>query len=144
MTYIFTSLRIRILLKNSNYTSLSLHSKYMPLCRNDDQWHHKWIIASCLWLKWHRCIGVVCVSFSGVSHPYILSFLWLLVLYTVTINKHYTDILGRYTRDDINELFEESLVMQNFDHPNVMGLIGVCLDAGPAPYIVLPYMAGIW
>ena len=22
-----------------------------------------------------------------------------------------------------------------------MGLIGVCLDAGPAPYIVMPYMA---
>ena len=68
------------------------------------------------------------------------------ILYTVSINKYCTDILGRYTRDDINELFEESLVMQNFDHPNVMGLIGVCLDAGPAPYIVLPFMAGtsIW
>ena len=31
--------------------------------------------------------------------------------------------------------------MKNFDHPNVMSLLGVCLDAGPAPYIVLPYMA---
>ena len=31
--------------------------------------------------------------------------------------------------------------MKNFDHPNVMGLLGVCLDAGPAPYLVLPYMA---
>ena len=32
--------------------------------------------------------------------------------------------------------------MKLFDHPNVMNLLGVCLDAGPAPYIVLPFMSG--
>lgn len=31
--------------------------------------------------------------------------------------------------------------MRDFNHPNVLGLIGVCLDGGPAPYIVLPLMA---
>ena len=31
--------------------------------------------------------------------------------------------------------------MSRFKHAHVMGLIGVCLDAGPAPYIVMPYMA---
>ena len=31
--------------------------------------------------------------------------------------------------------------MSRFKHTHVMGLIGVCLDAGPAPYIVMPYMA---
>ena len=31
--------------------------------------------------------------------------------------------------------------MRKFNHPHVMGLIGVCLNAGPAPYIVMPYMA---
>ncbi len=36
---------------------------------------------------------------------------------------------------------EESVKMKRFKHPNVLGLIGVCLDAGPAPYIVMPYMA---
>lgn len=36
---------------------------------------------------------------------------------------------------------DESLKMKHFDHPNVLGLIGVCLDAGPAPYMVMPYMA---
>ena len=36
---------------------------------------------------------------------------------------------------------DESLKMKHFDHPNVLGLIGVCLDAGPAPYVVMPYMA---
>ena len=35
--------------------------------------------------------------------------------------------------------------MQNLDHPNVMGLIGICLNAGPSPLIALPYMEGmIW
>ena len=31
--------------------------------------------------------------------------------------------------------------MQNFDHPCVMSLIGVCLDAGHGIAIVMPYMA---
>ena len=31
--------------------------------------------------------------------------------------------------------------MSRFKHAHVMGLIGVCLDAGSAPYIVMPYMA---
>ena len=31
--------------------------------------------------------------------------------------------------------------MQDFDHPHVMSLIGVCLDAGPGIAIVMPYMA---
>ena len=31
--------------------------------------------------------------------------------------------------------------MLMFDHPNVLKLTGVCLDFGPAPYIVMPYMA---
>ena len=31
--------------------------------------------------------------------------------------------------------------MSRFSHPPVMGLIGVCLDSGPAPFIVMPFMA---
>ena len=31
--------------------------------------------------------------------------------------------------------------MKELGHPNVMNLLGVCVDAGPTPYIVLPYMA---
>ena len=30
--------------------------------------------------------------------------------------------------------------MAEFDHPNVLSLIGVCLDGGPAPFIVMPFM----
>jgi len=36
---------------------------------------------------------------------------------------------------------EESVKMKQFNHPNVMSLIGVCTDAGPAPYIIMPFMA---
>ena len=31
--------------------------------------------------------------------------------------------------------------MMDFRHPNVMSLIGVCLDAGPGVSIVMPFMA---
>ena len=31
--------------------------------------------------------------------------------------------------------------MAKFNHPNVMRLIGVCIDKGPSPYLVMPYMA---
>ena len=30
--------------------------------------------------------------------------------------------------------------MSKFDHPNVLKLIGVCLDGGPAPYMIMPFM----
>ena len=36
---------------------------------------------------------------------------------------------------------EESLKMKAFHHPNVVGLLGVCIDAGPAPYIIMPFMS---
>ena len=31
--------------------------------------------------------------------------------------------------------------MSTFDHVHVLTLIGVCLDGGPAPYIIMPFMA---
>ena len=31
--------------------------------------------------------------------------------------------------------------MCEFDHPNILKLSGVCLDGGPAPYIIMPFMA---
>ena len=30
--------------------------------------------------------------------------------------------------------------MYKFDHPNVLKLSGVCLDGGPAPLIIMPFM----
>lgn len=48
---------------------------------------------------------------------------------------------GFFDTSDVNDLVKESLQMKEFSHPNVMGLIGICLDAGPAPYIILPFMS---
>ncbi len=30
--------------------------------------------------------------------------------------------------------------MTRFNHRNVLGLIGVCIDAGEAPFLLMPYM----
>ena len=38
------------------------------------------------------------------------------------------------------EFLRESVLMYKFNHPNVLPLVGICLDAGPSPYIVLPFM----
>ena len=48
---------------------------------------------------------------------------------------------GFFDNSQVNKIMEESITMKHFDHPNVLHLIGVCLDAGPAPYVVMPYMA---
>ncbi len=40
----------------------------------------------------------------------------------------------------MNDLLRECTRMQAFDHPNVLKLLGVCLDGGPAPYIIMPFM----
>ena len=48
---------------------------------------------------------------------------------------------GFFDQNEINKIMEESVKMKHFKHPNVMSLIGVCTDAGPAPYIVMPFMA---
>ena len=35
---------------------------------------------------------------------------------------------------------QESIKMKSFDHLNVLSLIGICLDLGDAPCIVMPFM----
>ena len=39
---------------------------------------------------------------------------------------------GLFTPNDVQSMMDEVLKMQSFNHPHVMTLIGVCLDAGPA------------
>ena len=38
-------------------------------------------------------------------------------------------------------MLKECSKMVKFDHPNVLNLIGVCVDGGPAPFIIMPFMA---
>ena len=48
---------------------------------------------------------------------------------------------GLFTPNDVQSMMDEVLKMQSFNHPHVMTLIGVCLDAGPGLAVVMPYMA---
>ena len=41
----------------------------------------------------------------------------------------------------VNDMLKECSSMLSFDHIHVLTLKGVCLDGGPAPYIVMPLMA---
>ena len=48
------------------------------------------------------------------------------------------------TENDIQNALKEILKMKDFNHPNVMTLIGVCRAtemSGGAPSIIMPYMA---
>lgn len=38
-------------------------------------------------------------------------------------------------------MLKECSKMDKFDHPNVLKLKGVCLDGGPAPFIIMPFMS---
>ena len=49
--------------------------------------------------------------------------------------------IGFIDDDAVQELISEYVRMNHFNHPNVMTLIGVCLDGGPVPYLILPFMA---
>lgn len=49
--------------------------------------------------------------------------------------------LGFVEKHLVKDLLKECTKMYEFDHPNVLKLIGVCLDGGPAPYIIMPFMA---
>ena len=49
-------------------------------------------------------------------------------------------ISGFISEEHVDDLLKECIKMQAFDHPNILKLIGVCLDGGPAPYIIVPFM----
>ena len=48
--------------------------------------------------------------------------------------------IGFVQNDLVRDLLKECAKMHELDHPNVLKLIGVCLDGGPAPYIIMPFM----
>ena len=47
---------------------------------------------------------------------------------------------GTFSTELVNDLLKECARMKEFDHPNVLNLKGVCLDGGPVPYIIMPFM----
>lgn len=42
--------------------------------------------------------------------------------------------------DLVRSLLHECVKMSDFEHPNILSLTGVCLDGGPVPYVVMPFM----
>ena len=50
-------------------------------------------------------------------------------------------LIGFIDDSTVQELLSECTKMKNFNHRHVITLKGVCIDGGPVPYIILPYMA---
>ena len=49
--------------------------------------------------------------------------------------------VGIFTPADVRSVVSEVSQMQDLSHPNVMSLIGVCVDSSQGPSIIMPYMA---
>jgi serine/threonine protein kinase len=47
---------------------------------------------------------------------------------------------GFLEKELIHNLLQECAKMYKFNHPHILTLTGVCLDGGPAPYIIMPFM----
>ena len=49
--------------------------------------------------------------------------------------------VGVTSHDELMAFFAESLIMKDFNHPNVLGLTGVCFDTPDGyPFLILPFM----
>ena len=48
-------------------------------------------------------------------------------------------LTGFLDQNRIVDMIKESVKMHSFEHPHVLNIIGVCVDAGPSPYIVMPF-----
>ena len=49
-----------------------------------------------------------------------------------------TDTQGMYR--ELKSFIEESVLMCSFNHPHVLGMLGICLDTVLSPHLLLPYM----
>ena len=49
-------------------------------------------------------------------------------------------VAALFTASDVEGMITEITKMKEFNHPNVMSLIGVCVDAGSGVSIVMPFM----
>jgi len=50
-------------------------------------------------------------------------------------------LTGFFDQKTAADMVKESLKMEGLEHPHVLNIIGVCMDAGPAPYIIMPFIA---
>ena len=59
-------------------------------------------------------------------------------LFCLCFFEHFPALLSVANKD---KLLKEVIMMLSFDHPNVMSLIGMCLD-GEVPLLIMPFMSG--
>ena len=58
------------------------------------------------------------------------------------IKKHFASHTELSSKQELRSLLNESLLMKEFDHPNIVGLLGVCFDTPDSyPYLIIPFMA---
>ena len=54
--------------------------------------------------------------------------------------RYFLFLTGFFDQKTAADMVKESLKMEGFEHPHVLNIIGVCMDAGPAPYIIMPFI----
>jgi serine/threonine protein kinase len=62
-----------------------------------------------------------------------------IIIIDLTFRLHINNI-GFYDHSTGEELLRECIKMKDLDHPNILKLIGICIDGGPAPFIITPFM----
>ena len=48
---------------------------------------------------------------------------------------------GFLLKEIVDDFLEECVKMSQLQHPNVVEIIGVCLDQGAVPFLVMPFMS---
>ena len=59
----------------------------------------------------------------------------------IFLHKPHTSSTGFHDQERVDVLLDEATKMKDLDHPNILHLIGVCVDGGSTPHIVMPYVA---
>ena len=62
-------------------------------------------------------------------------------LFHIVLSYVFSSLIDGLSSRDVKAIMEESLKMKYFDHLNVLKLVGVCVDTGSAPYIIMPLMS---
>ena len=61
-------------------------------------------------------------------------------MFYIIMHEYIDSHVGCFTHEHTKTLIKECALIHEFDHPNIISLVGICLDAGPSPYIILPFM----
>ena len=53
----------------------------------------------------------------------------------------YSYLTGFILEDIVDDFREECMKLSQLKHPNIMETVGVCLDGGAVPFLVMPFMS---